>query len=230
MTEFFLIAIVALGLVIWGAFHAHQKRQNLLTEWADRHRWQRLPDDNRPHNTWRGTPFSPSNSSPRIKERLYGEVNGWRTSSFQYQYEVRHSNGQTTSSSTHYFHVIAVELPAAMPMLELTRETVGTRIGKVFGSQDIQFESEDFNRAWHVRAEDRRFAFDVIRPQTMELLMSQPYLGLPWRIDGNTIVTWHSGKQNLDRIFPEALRLISLLNTIPPFVWDNVGYSRDGHY
>ena len=70
----------------------------------------------------------------------------------------------------------------------------------------------------------------MIRPQTMELLMSQPYLGLPWRIDGNTIVTWHSGKQNLDRIFPEALRLISLLNTIPPFVWDNVGYSRDGHY
>ena len=52
------------------------------------------------------------------------------------------------------------------------------------GLRDIDFESEAFNRAWNVKAEDREFAFKLVDARMMHYLMSTEGFGYevvgPW--------------------------------------------------
>jgi len=51
------------------------------------------------------------------------------------------------------------------------RENVLTRLGGALGFDDIEFESEEFNRAFRVKSEDRKFAFDLIDARMMAFLL-----------------------------------------------------------
>lgn len=51
-------------------------------------------------------------------------------------------------------------------------------MGEFFGFEPIQFESAEFNRRFHVKAPDRKWAYDVIHARTMEFLMASPPLSL----------------------------------------------------
>jgi hypothetical protein len=64
------------------------------------------------------------------------------------------------------------------PSLVIRPEGLGDRIMGVFGGGDIDFESDEFSRRFHVTSSDKRFAFAVIDPRMMEFLMENPSLSL----------------------------------------------------
>ena len=66
-----------------------------------------------------------------------------------------------------------MHLPFGMtPDLLIRPEGLFDKIKGAFGFDDIDFESEEFSRRFHVKSSDRRFAYDVLHPRMMEFLLA----------------------------------------------------------
>ena len=90
-----------------------------------------------------------------------------------FEYKVTQSNGKTTTTTTHRFSYCILHLPwARVPGLLIRREGMLDKLAGVMGFDDIDFESAEFSRRFHVKSADKRFAYDVITPAMMEFLMS----------------------------------------------------------
>ena len=62
----------------------------------------------------------------------------------------------------------------SLPPLSVDPENFLERfVGRLTGN-DIDLESEEFNRAFTVGCPDRKFASDVLHPQMMEFLLAAP--------------------------------------------------------
>ncbi|MEK8226207.1 hypothetical protein NKG05_09255 [Oerskovia sp. M15] len=110
-------------------------------------------------------------------------------------------------------------LHSSLPVLQLTPEGLGARLAKVFGGQDIQFESEGFNRAWRVESSDLRFAHDVLHPRIMHRLLEPDFARRNLRIEGDAILGWTGGRTVEDNVFPLLSRLVVVADAIPDHVW-----------
>ena len=66
----------------------------------------------------------------------------------------------------------AVRLPGVyLPRLTVRPESLRTRAVDALGGRDLQLESDEFNRIFDIRSEDRRFAELFLDPQMMNLLL-----------------------------------------------------------
>lgn len=76
-------------------------------------------------------------------------------------------------SSRHYhrFSVAVAALGLRCPPLEIGPEGFFSRIADHIGFRDIEFESEEFNRAFNIRCDDRKFATDLIDARMMQWLL-----------------------------------------------------------
>lgn len=89
-----------------------------------------------------------------------------------YQYKITRSNGKTTSTSTYDMSFIAVAPMLAIgEELTVRAEGVFDKIGAFLGFDDIDFESSEFSKRFHVKCSDRRFAFDLFDPRMMEFFL-----------------------------------------------------------
>jgi hypothetical protein len=77
------------------------------------------------------------------------------------------------SSTTYRFSYLILKLPyESVPQLSIRRENMLDRIAGAVGFDDIDFESAEFSRKFYVKSSDKKFAYDVIHPRTMEFLLS----------------------------------------------------------
>lgn len=93
-----------------------------------------------------------------------------------YRYKITTSNGKSTQTTTYTMSFIAV-VPVLAVGEELTvrEEGLFDKIGAFLGFDDIDFESSEFSKRFHVKCSDRRFAFDLFDPRMMEwFLQSSP--------------------------------------------------------
>jgi len=207
------VVVMTIALTVQG-----RRRLERATAWAAAAGWQLQAEADELTSRWGGSPFGVGRRR-RARLVLTGTWQGRAATSFQYTYET--SDGKNTT--THTFHVIALSLPAMLPALEFTPEGFGSRLASALGGQDIDFESEEFNRHWRVRSPFPRFASDVVHPRLMELLL-RPGAQVNLRFEGSDLLTWSSGAQRLDDIAGRLGLLDSVVATIPRFVWQNQGY------
>jgi hypothetical protein len=72
-----------------------------------------------------------------------------------------------------YFSIVVVDLAATMPYVSVQRKNLFTRAAEHLGlHDDIDFESEDFNRKFSVTAPDKEFAIKLIDAGMIQWLMS----------------------------------------------------------
>ena len=71
----------------------------------------------------------------------------------------------------HRYRVALFQLPVDAPHLAVRPEHLWEAAARWISAEEISFESEEFNRRYHVQCEDRRFAFDVIHPRAMLTLL-----------------------------------------------------------
>lgn len=211
----FIAVPVFIGLAIWWQIQRTKANQ----AWAASVGWQYLGTDPMLADRWRGTPFGVGHGR-RVSELMVGPFQGRSAMSFAYRY----STGSGKSESTYTFHVVALALPAYLPNLQLTPEGLGDRIAKTFGSQDIEFESDDFNRAWRVQAGVVKFAHDVLHPRTMERLLRPDATRLNMRIEGTDMICWTSGSASTGVIAARLQVLKAVVDAIPRYVWLDHGY------
>lgn len=206
-------------LVVVGAFWFPYRRNKRIKAWAAASGWTYVGTDPTLVDRWQGEPFGTGHSR-HASEVMVGRWGGRPAISFVYSYRT----GSGKNETTYTFHVLALPLPAFLPTLELTPENLGTRLARAFGGQDIQFESDDFNRAWRVECRDLKFAHDVVHPRLMERLLRPDARGAQLRIGGTDILTWSSGSTVTERIAPRLSLMAAVIEAVPRYVWQDHGY------
>ncbi|MCP5029880.1 MAG: DUF3137 domain-containing protein [Actinomycetia bacterium] len=79
----------------------------------------------------------------------------------EHEREVRHRR----------YSCAVLEVRAVWPHLRIRPEGRFDKVLAGLGLRDIEFESDEFNRLFHVSSDDARFASDFIDPQIMDLLI-----------------------------------------------------------
>jgi hypothetical protein len=92
-----------------------------------------------------------------------------------FTYAVTRSNGKTTTTTVYNLSYLILHLPfRAVPDLYIRPESFLDKFAAAIGFDDIDFESAEFSRKFHVKSSDKRFAYDVVHPRMMEFLMQSP--------------------------------------------------------
>lgn len=212
----FVAALPVAGWFAYRSYLANQKRKDLLFTWANNSGYQYVVEDDSMCGRWNGDPFGEGDHR-RAQNVITGTAKA-PFSAFDYTYQTHSSDGRGGRSTTnHHYCVTALQMPAYLPMLQVTPENALTRIGHTFGLDDIDLESEDFNRKFRVHANDRKFASDCLTPQTMQALLARP-AGC-WRINGTDILMWTEGRMSPTSVLQDLATLQLVVDGIPSFVW-----------
>jgi len=89
-------------------------------------------------------------------------------------------------------------------------------VTEFFGFDDIDFESAEFSRQFHVTAADKRWAYDIIHQRMMEYLMAAPELSV--QFDTLQIIAWNDDKFDPVGFETAANHIRSMLDLIPEYV------------
>jgi hypothetical protein len=204
--------------VLVGGYLLDRKRRERIMTFCLARGWKYVDEDPTLAGRWAGDPFG-NGDRRRARNVIRGNECGRDFVAFDYSYETHStdSHGKRTST-THHFAVTAVDLPAFLPTLEVCPTGVFGKLTDAVGlTNDIDLESEDFNRAFKVHAENRKFATDVLSPRTMQYLLSAPKAA--WRIQGNSALRWTSGRLDPADVIVAAAVLDQVADGIPAFVW-----------
>jgi Protein of unknown function (DUF3137) len=212
-----VVVVAAVVYFAYSSWKADQKRRELLMTWATNSGFSFAVEDDSLCDRWHATPFGEGDHR-RARNVVTGTNKDRPFVAFDYSYQThsQNSNG-TQSTTTHRYVVTALQLPMFLPQLQVTPENLFTRVGNAFGLDDIELESEEFNRRFRVHARDRKFACDVLTPRTMQMLLSQPVLS--WRIDGIDVIAWQDGRLSPSLCLSTTSQLQDIVDGIPSFVW-----------
>lgn len=213
-----IMLLAVAGAVALGLWH-EQHRAKLARRWATQVGWTFVGTDPSLATRWQGAPFGVGRSRS-TREVVEGAFQGRPARSFAYQYTT--GSGKNRSTST--WHVVAIDLPAYLPALELTPDGLGAKLAKGLGGQDIQLESEDFNQTWRVEARMAKFAHDVLSPRLMQRLLAPDATGLSIRVEGASILCWTLGGPRYEGITRRLQVMCAIADAIPRFVWLDHGY------
>jgi hypothetical protein len=171
----YVLGILVLALVVfgvWYSYHRKQQRRLALAAFAGQNGLVYSRDD--PFGLI-GYPFGLfSRGDGRGCENVvYGEWKGMpmQEADFWYYEQTTDSHGRT-SKSYHRFSVVVANLGVDVPEVAIEKENLLTRIADHVGLHDVEFESEQFNRAFQVKTADREFCFKLVDARMMHWLVS----------------------------------------------------------
>jgi len=150
---------------------------------------------------------------------VWGEWQGQQVVAFDYWYYERHTDSKGHTRRTYYrFCCAQVDVPAAFPPLEVAREGFFSRLADYVGLDDIDFELEDFNRRWNVRAGEPRFAYEVIDARMMRWLVAlEPPIS--FEVVGNRLLAFQR-KVPAPGLSPLIGVLLAFRQHIPRVAWN----------
>jgi hypothetical protein len=217
---FIFIAFVA--LIIVGAIFGHiraKKRREALAAWAKGRglRFTREKDYSFDEK------YPEFNCMRQGDDRYaynicYGQWNDRATMAFDYHYETHSTDSKGRRTTTHHrFSAVIMRANVPLKPLMIRREHIFDKIGSVFGFDDIDFESAEFSRRFHVSSPDRKWAYDVLHARTMQFLLEQPPHSIEF--DSRHIIAWRSGRRSGPAEHETAITLIQgILDRLPEYV------------
>lgn len=174
----FALFAVAAGVVSYLGWKHEKQRQVAMAGLAARLGLRFNPNkDNRHDGEYRQFAIFRRGHSRIAHNTLSGTIELFGTACRlrcgDFRYKVTRSSGKNSSTSTYRFSYVIVQLPWRTPALLIRPEGIFDKIAAAFGFDDIDFESAEFSRSFLVKSDNRRFAYDVLHPQMMELLLAQ---------------------------------------------------------
>lgn len=89
-----------------------------------------------------------------------------------FRYKTTSGSGKNRRTQTHTFSYLILRVPLQpFPTLLIRPEGVFDKLAGAFGFDDIDFESAEFSRRFHVTSSDKRFAYDIVHPRMIEFLL-----------------------------------------------------------
>ncbi|MEZ5965593.1 MAG: hypothetical protein R3F56_17295 [Planctomycetota bacterium] len=224
-----IVAIVVVALLVWGAVNAHKAavaRRQALAALARRWGVRFVADvDRQPRRRFPGLSWFARGDDQWLSNTLGGAVavDGREVrlcaGDFTYEETSTDSDGDR-STRTYNRSYLTLDLGLPTPDLAVRPEGFGDKVKAWFGFADIEFESAEFNRRFHVRCGDKKFAYDVCHARAQQWLLASTWQSFEL-VDGVLLVP---GNQRWDpqdfvaaRTFAEAL-----LRQWPAFVWQDL--------
>ena len=212
-----LVAVAAIGVV---GYQRERKRRAAIARWAASRRWSYVERDDRWSDGWPDHPFT-SGYGRKGENVMAGAFGPYAAVVFDHSYKQSSGSGKTRHTQTYHFAVHALALPVPLPWVHLSPEGFFDKAAKLLGAQDIEFESDEFNRAYRVRADDQRFAYDLVNAQTMHALLTA---GRPdIRLFGTYLILVRPGKLDLGAVDWALTALAGVCERIPDFVCSDRG-------
>ncbi len=171
----FVIAFIAVAIfsVVQANKRARERRAT-LQQFASENGWSFDPGKIRTiDDEFRDIGLFRRGSNRYGENFITGEYNGCGLRMFDYHYQTESGSGKNRSTQHHRYGIVMLCPSFPLKPLVIRPEGVWDKITSAFGWDDIDFESAEFSRRYHVSGPDRRWAFDVITPRTMELLLSR---------------------------------------------------------
>jgi hypothetical protein len=141
-----------------------------------------------------------------------GSRNGRSITAFDYRYVTGHGK----SRSVRRFSAVILGSTIALRPLRIRPESVLDRVAEAFGIDDIDFESVEFSRSFHVRAADRRWAYGVLHQRTIEFLLSMPRFSI--QLTEKEMIVWRDRRFDPET-FDDAIRVAEgVLDRLPGYV------------
>lgn len=213
-----VIILIVAGIVY--AFYARKKRRTAIASFALHHGLSFTGHD--PYNipvTYPMRLFSMGDGRG-AENVVTGEWKGRRIIEADYWYynESTDSKGHRTRSYSR-FQIALVPIGAYLPKVQIGGENIFTRLADHMGMEDINFESEEFNRTFNVKSEDRKFAFTLIDARMMQWLL---YVGKTYSLEtsGSELLVYRrrSKPQEIPNLLDVADQTI---DRIPRLVWED---------
>ena len=162
-----------------------------------------------------------------VENVLSGTWQGIEVREFDYWFydETTDSNGHRSRSYSHFSCAVA-PVEALLSALSLGRENVFTRLADSVGLDDVQFELDEFNRAFNVKCKDRRFANDFVDQRMMRWLL-QTDSAFAFETGGGWILV-ASRRRRPTELIPLLGTLSQFREQIPRVVYDLYGPGGSG--
>ena len=216
-----VIIVVFAAIIIVGAIYSYyQNRQRIeaLQALAARRGWT-FSDA---HDDTLETRYPDFNclrdGSNRYAYNLLGGKSGdYALAGFDYHHETYSTDSDgKRKTHDHYFSAIVFDTPFPLKPLLIRTETFMDKVGEFFGVDDIDFESDEFNRKFFVKAVDRRWAFDVINQATMEFLLAAPRFTIQFA--GGSVIAFRDELFTPDE-FEQAEQVVrGILDRLPKYL------------
>ena len=153
---------------------------------------------------------------------VWGEWKGLPFKETDYWYYGEASNRRSNRARTYrHFNAVVVDIPAYLPRVTVDRTGITSLLARGVGWRDLQFESEDFNREFEVRAEDTEFAFKLIDARMMHWMLSTDDI-FGFQFYGSAILVW-SRRLRPSELLPLIGTVKELYDHIPRLVWADYG-------
>ena len=158
--------LIAVG-IIYGIIKARQRRE-AMARLAAELGLQYYPDD-----PWdlpgRYAQFEVFNTghARRASNVMAGPIDGHDVLIFDYRY----TTGSGKNQTTHHHQIAILELPILAARLRMRRENVFDKIASWVGHDDLDFESAEFSRLYHVKCATPKFAYDVLHARLIDYLL-----------------------------------------------------------
>ena len=146
-----------------------------------------------------------------------GDGHVYRVFDFWYYDEHRDQNGGT--SKTFYRSSCAMALVgSSWPDITIVHEGMFGKVLTKLAGDDIDFESEEFNRMFAVHCQDRRFASALVDAQMLDFLLATKG-ELSFELKGRWLLVWTDPVN--PKLMPGLLRVAEkFVKHIPPVVWE----------
>ena len=136
---------------------------------------------------------------------------------FDYHYETHSTDGRGgQQTEVHEFSAVVLASPVPLKPLSIRHEGFFDKVAEFFGLDDIEFESAEFNRRFHVKSPDKKWAFDVIHQRTMEFMLSMPDFSLQFGADA--VIAWRNRKLKPAEFGQAADLIAGILDRLPEYL------------
>lgn len=183
-----LVIVAAAAVIGLGIYFEHQRREM----------WRKLAAE----YGFRYTSYDPFNlpgrsfalfelgHSRKAYNVLAGDYEGVPVTLFDYRY----TTGSGKNQSTHHVSALLARLDIFCRKLLIRPESFLDRFAALLGFDDINFEYDAFNRAFNVKGDDKRFAYDICHAEMMEFLLGHRHM--TWELYGRELLlySWTMGK------------------------------------
>lgn len=219
--SFLAFAALAVGIVIAiYSYLAAEKRRKELHELADSLGLSFRAHPNGIHDRYRAfTPLDRGHSR-RSTNLIEGTRNGIRWEMFDFRYKT----GSGKNQQTHHVGVVIATVPMVLPRLRMRPEGIFDKLAAAIGFDDINFESDEFSRRYHVSSCDRKLAYDLLHPQMIEYLLMLPRYD--WQLAGPVILIWNSSRYRPSELPLVMSAIEGFVDRIPEYVREDLGVGK----
>jgi hypothetical protein len=220
-----VLVVVVVGAVLYAAYWWNKRHRDRLQAWANSKGWSYEARDDTYCSRWSGQPFGIGHTR-RAKNVMTGMLGGRAGVAFDYSYEETNTDSNGSHDTTYRFSVYALALPCGLPTVSVGPEGFFSKVGHALGMDDIELESEDFNRAFRLTGNDRKLAYDLLPARNMELLLGQRKIHL--RTQSSHLLCFDKGWLLPEEIERRLVVMNQFLDNVPSFVWKDHGAATEG--